>query len=80
MNKILLAGLALSVVFAGNSYAQEVSATTETTSISEQSAEEMMKDMTIRDAGEKFTLIDENGYDEITIEEYNELFGNFDSE
>ncbi|MBP3546281.1 MAG: hypothetical protein J6K16_04010 [Alphaproteobacteria bacterium] len=70
MNKILLAGLALSVVFAGNSYAQEVSATTETTSISEQSAEEMMKDMTIRDAGEKFTLIDENGDDEITREEY----------
>ncbi len=70
MNKILLAGLALSVVFAGNSYAQEVSATTETTSISEQSAEEMMKDMTIRDSGEKFTLIDENGDDEITREEY----------
>lgn len=76
MKKILLAGLALSVIFAGNSYAQEMTVSAKTTvvaeptSVQEQSAEEMMKNMTIKDAGEKFTLIDENGDDEITRTEY----------
>ncbi|MBR5482629.1 MAG: hypothetical protein IKV11_01040 [Alphaproteobacteria bacterium] len=76
MKKILLAGLALSVIFAGNSYAQEMTVSaettvaTETTSVPEQSAEEMMKNMTIKDAGEKFTLIDADGNDEITRTEY----------
>ena len=70
MNKILLAGLALSVVFAGSSYAQETAALPEPTLTPEQSVNAMMRDMTTRDAGEKFTLIDENGDDEITREEY----------
>ncbi len=70
MNKILLAGLALSVFFAGNSYAQETAALPEPTLTPEQSVNAMMRDMTTRDAGEKFTLIDENGDDEITREEY----------
>lgn len=76
MKKILLAGLALSVIFAGNSYAQEMTVSAKTTvvaeptSVQEQSAEEMMKNMTIKDAGEKFTLIDADGNDEITRTEY----------
>ena len=70
MKKNLLAGLILSVIFTINSYAQEVISIVKKTVVPEQSAEEMVKNMTIKDAEDKFVLIDKNGDDKITRNEY----------